>query len=179
MMKQQFISYSLLLSAALPAFLQPVSARGGYDHHSYDRHSYDRPQYGSRPSRGGSNIQRAVDLFQESIQVRREYISIIDRVMNREMRPHHAITPIYSLADKLNIIGMRGDQLMKHLSQEDKRALGDILYRRHFIKSHQRAARGLERARENLRAVEYFNVEPFRQACRRFNKVAKRSYLGN
>ncbi len=175
-MKPNLIS-TLLALAALPVVLQPASARGGHDHYSYDRPSYSRPQYGGHQSK--NNIQRAVDLFQKSIQVRRDYISLIDRVMNRELRPRHAITPIYQLADKLNIIGMRGDRLMTQLSQEEKRALGDILYRRHFIKSHKRAASGLERSRENLRAVGYFDVEPFRQACRRFNKVAKRSYLGN
>ncbi len=187
-MKQNPSSYILLALATLPLIASPAQAyneryRPDYDRNSYyNRNSCDHYSHGGRPQlqpNRPNNVQRATALFEESINVRKRYIDVIDQVINRQIRPRDAIQMINRLSDKLYGLGQKGDRLMGNLSMHEKRALGEILTGGRYAKQHRKTDRGLERVRENLRAVQYYQIEPLRQACRRFNGIARRSYLGN
>ncbi len=119
------------------------------------------------------------EIMHEAITLRGKYGEIIGDIDTKRITPQYAAPDIVRLARRLNVLNNREQYILRQLSREQRRDFKQSIRNHARInQSLQRARNSMDGLRDRLERLNYYDSIKLMEACKYFDNISKKSYLG-
>ncbi len=129
-------------------------------------------------ARISDEAQDFINLMRESVQVRTKYVDVITDVVKRRTTPSDAAHTVNRMARRMERINEKTDYILDSLREDEKWEFKEVFESSKLGPKLRLVDQLMNIVKIRLAQSNYMNSSSLRDACRRYDRACRHSYLG-